>query len=58
MQRMMAMEGFILLVLRAPSGTPGEWLYYCTILGRECPGVGQIPMGLAPAMVAVGSVCL
>lgn len=32
--------------------------YYCTILGRECPGVGQIPMGLAPAMVAVGSVCL
>ena len=32
MQRMMAMEGFILLVLRAPSGTPGEWLLSFAII--------------------------
>lgn len=30
----------------SPGRDPSD---YCTILGRECAGVGQIPLGLAPA---------
>lgn len=32
----------------SPGRDPSD---YCTILGRECSGVGQIPVGLAPAMM-------
>lgn len=31
---------------------------YCTMLGRECLEAGQAPVGLCPAMVAEGSMCL